>query len=333
MKVFPRFLSAAITAALSLFFVALAAVPATATSWHAESATATTAWSVVPANAQGADGRVSLRHELDPGATVTDAIEVRNTGTADGVFQVHAGDGLVGSNGAFDIAPGEASDAGSWVTIDGLDNGTLALKAGESRVLPIIISAPADALAGDHPAGIVVALSTEGTGVSVTHRVGVRLHLQVTGEITPSLEITSSKLVYDASLVPFGAGTATVEYTLQNTGNVRLGALVNSEVGGPFGWGAAASASDAPIELLPGDSVTRTTELNALPLGWLSGELEVTPVAIGDDTTTMPAALTVPLSSTAIAWTTILVVVLVIAAFVWLVVRPRTSAEADLSSE
>ena len=52
-------------------------------------------------------------------------------------------------------------------------------------MLPISVAVPDDAVPGDHPAGIVVALSKEGDGVTVTHRVGVRLHLQVTGEITP----------------------------------------------------------------------------------------------------------------------------------------------------
>lgn len=334
-------MSAAISAALALSLLAPgvasaspASSPVSLVSASSSSAASSVEWSVVPSDTNGADGRISLRHEVEPGAIVSDAIEVHNTGSTEGTFQVHAGDGVVGANGAFDIAAGDPEDSGAWITIDGLDDGLLTLAAGESRVLPISVAVPDDAVPGDHPAGIVVALSKEGDGVTVTHRVGVRLHLQVTGEITPALEVTSNQLTFEPSVVPFAQGTARVTYTLTNTGNVRTGAIVSAQVQGPFGAGAAENTTEAPVELLPGDTVTQSMDVAGLPLIRLSGELIVTPVSIGSDTTPLPETLNVPLSSSAVSWSTIAVIILVLAAVTLVIIRRvrRPTPEASTSS-
>ncbi|MFT3944692.1 MAG: hypothetical protein QM705_12850 [Ancrocorticia sp.] len=317
-------LSAAISAALTLLTPSVASALPVAAPVSVMSASPTASsveWTVVPTDANGADGRISLRHELDPGSTVSDAIEVRNTGSTEGVFKVYAGDGVVGANGAFDIAAGDPEDSGAWITVDGLDDGALTLAAGESRVLPVSIAVPGDAVPGDHPAGIVVALSQQGDGVTVTHRVGVRLHLQVTGNIAPALEITSSELTFEPSAVPFAQGTARMTYTLVNTGNVRTGAVISGHTQGPFGLGAASGVTDAPVELLPGDTVTQSMEIAALPLIRLSGELTVTPVSIGSDTTPLPEKVAVSLSDFAVSWSTVAVIILVLAAVVFVIVR------------
>lgn len=332
-----RTLSAASAAALVSFSLLLAAPaaaalsPTTAVMATDAAATGTVEWSVVPASADGADGRISLRHAADPGATIADAIEVQNTGDAPSTFEVRAGDGVVGAKGAFDIASGDAEDAGSWVQIAGLDDGTLTLAAGESRVLPVTIAVPADAVPGDHPAGIVVGLRQSADGVTVTHRVGVRLHLQVTGELTPALEIVATEASFEPSLIPFVPGTARVTYTLENAGNVRFGAASLAELAGPFGASAASSPADL-AELLPGDSVTQTVEVEVLPLVWLTGALEVTPTTIGEDAVPLPAAAAVDLSAAAVSWTTLALVILIVGGVVLVVVIRRRRRAASLSA-
>lgn len=278
-------------------------------------------WSVVPADAAGPDGRISLRHSIDPGASVTDAIAVSNLGSEPATFVVAAGDGIVGADGAFDIAAGDPQDSGTWITVEGLQDGSVSMAPGETRILPVRIDVPAGVTPGDHPAGIVVGVSRDDDGVTVTNRVGVRAHLQVTGEITPALAIDGVRASFEPSWIPFAPGTLRIETTVVNSGNVRLGAFA-----GVAGTGiASASLAGEPAELLPGDSATVVAETSAWPVLALSGAVEVRAVALGDDTVQVPEPTAREFMTAAPSWTGLALLVLVVGAVVSLIVaRPRT---------
>lgn len=282
-------------------------------------------WGVVPADDAGPDGRVSLRHVVDPGASVSDAIAVTNHSAESAVFAVATGDGVVGADGAFDVRTDDPAAGGAWVHVDGLDGGALPLAAGETRVLPVTIAVPADATPGDHPAGIVVGLSTEEAGVTLTHRVGVRVHLQVSGEITPALRVDAATASFTPSWVPFAAGTLTVEYRVTNTGNVRFGASAAADASGPLGLLPAEGRGEA-FELLPGGTATQRIEVPLSPLFFAAGEVTVTPVSLGDDRVPLPEAASAGFSTPAVPWSSVAVVVLgagLIALVAMLVVRGR----------
>ncbi|GAA1724487.1 hypothetical protein [Aeromicrobium alkaliterrae] len=294
--------------------------------WSAAPSHADTEWSVGPATAAGPDQRISLRHVVDPGASVQDHVAVTNLGSEAATFTVVAGDGLLGDNGAFDIAPGEPVDSGDWITIDGLAaDGTVAVAAGETRVLPVTVTVPADAVPGDHPAGIAVALSAGGDDLTVTHRVGVRLHLQVAGEIEPALTVDVTETDYRSSWIPFGPGTLTVRYEIENTGNTRVGAGTRVEAAGLLGVGGSEELVTVD-ELLPGDTTTGVVELDAWPVMVLSGKVETAGLVVGEDQITAPGATTADFRSPAIPWTGLLLVALVVAAVVW---RRRGAAPAE----
>ncbi|MFJ4223697.1 hypothetical protein [Microbacterium sp. NPDC089695] len=277
-------------------------------------------WSVAPAAADGADGRISLRHTIEPGAVVADAIVVANTGAVDATFEVRAGDGVVGGDGAFDIAQGAPAGSGAWIAIEGLAEGQVALAAGESRILPITISVPADAVPGDHPAGIVVGIAQQNDGVTVHHRIGVRAHLQVAGDIAPALEVSDVQTSYEGSWNPFDAGVLTVEYTVANTGNVRFGASGGVAVSGPFGLGAAGAQSDEAMEMLPGATTTRVHEVAISPLLLLMGDVTVTPLVLGDDAFAAPDAVSSGFTVVAVPWGAV-IGLMVLAGVVLLVIR------------
>ncbi|MFK4115661.1 hypothetical protein ACI2K6_13620 [Microbacterium sp. NPDC006705] len=282
-------------------------------------------WGVVPADAAGPDGRVSLRHTIDPGAAITDAVAVTNHSAEPAVFAVSAGDGLVGTDGAYDVRTDEPEAGGAWIDVGGLDGGSLALAAGETRVLPVTITVPADATPGDHPAGIVVGLSTDETGVTVTHRVGVRVHLQVAGEIAPALRIDAATASFTPSWIPFAPGTLTVEYQVTNTGNVRFGASAAAEAAGPLGLMPGRGAGEA-LEVLPGGSATQRIELPITPLFFAAGEVAVTPISLGDDRVPLPEAASSGFSTPAVPWSSIAVVALgagIIALVAVIVLRRR----------
>src|SRR5690606_23751879 len=64
-------------------------------------------WGVAPAAEDEADGRVSFRYELDPGAVVEDFLEVTNYSDRAVTFQLLSSDGVVGPDGAFDLLPAD----------------------------------------------------------------------------------------------------------------------------------------------------------------------------------------------------------------------------------
>ncbi|ACU35789.1 hypothetical protein [Actinosynnema mirum] len=284
-------------------------------------------WSAGPT-----DGRVSLRHVAEPGSAVRDSITVRNLGQEPADFVVSAGDGVLGQNGAFDIAPGTPSDSGAWITVGGLDAGKLTLGAGEHRDLPVSVAVPADATPGDHPAGIVVGVSATEDGVRVQRRIGVRVHLQVTGELTPALEVRGVTTDFTPSWVPFADGTLKVTYEVVNTGNVRLGAAATAEAAGPFGL-LARRGGDAADELLPGNTTTRTLEIPAPSLFWASGDLTVTGVAVGEDELTAPTPIIRGYSVLAVSWTGVGLLVLVAGGAALFLVRRKRTGTGGVSTE
>jgi hypothetical protein len=280
---------------------------------HAADTTGEVRWSVVPAPAADDSARVSLRHVADPGQRVEDEIVVTNSSATPATFVVAAGDGVLGANGAFDIRSGTPEDSGAWITVGGLDDGELRLAAGASRTLPVSVDVPEAATPGDHPAGIVVGITQSDDGVAVSHRIGVRWHLQVAGEIAPGLEVSEVTTAYDGTWVPFGRGDLTVSWTVTNVGNVRLGSGAVARAEGPFGLGGAEASAEGPVELLPGMSAEQSVTLSPRALFRLGGELEVAPVSIGDDAVALPAPTTVELSQSAVSWTGLALVLLVVA--------------------
>ncbi len=319
----------ALAAAAAIAIAPLALAPAAASAAPASAATASTAsaasWSVAPADESGPDGRISLRHELEAGTTASDRIAVSNHGAETVEYLVAAGDGMVGANGAFDIRQGEPERGGAWITVGGLgDRGTVLVDPGTTVLLPLEIAVPENATPGDHPAGVVVGLaSTSAEGVQVQHRMGVRLHLQVAGELAPALDAEVLGTGYDWSWNPFEPGTAEVRVAVENTGNVRVSPGVATTVGGPFGLPSERSGATDAAELLPGDRRVVTAIVPAWPLVWLLGEVEATPVAVGEDAWTGADSTTLPIGLLALspAWLVVLAVVLAIAAT--LVLRRR----------
>jgi hypothetical protein len=256
---------------------------------------ARTTWSLEPAATGAApEGRVSVRHAVDPGAEVADALTLTNFSDHPATFEVYAGDGVVTADGQFDLPPTgtEPEAAGAWIAL-GDAAGTIAapgtvqrveVPAGARTALPFVVRVPADATPGDHPAGIVAALATDpGTGVAMDSRVGTRLHLRVTGELAPALAVQDVRTTYTPSWNPFAPGTLRLDYTVANTGNVRLGASAAASASGPFGVTGTSAAGPALREVLPGQSAAGSVEVDAWPLVRLAGAVAVTPSVVGED--------------------------------------------------
>lgn len=235
-------------------------------------------WALGPATPDGADGRISLRHTIDPGASADDQVVLTNFSSRATTFTLYTGDGVVDDGGTFDIgAAGDTpTDSGSWIALGPVDgaqpdaDGRLVLQvAAESSVLvPLTITVPADATPGDHPAGVVAELAAGEGAVQLASRVGVRVHLRVAGDVVADLRVTDVQARWVPSWNPFATGTVHLSYDIENAGNVRLG---------------SATSTASHREILPGRAVTVEADLRAWPAVRSTGQIEVRPGVVGDD--------------------------------------------------
>lgn len=291
-------------------------------------------WSLTPTPERGQD-RVSVRADLDPGASSEDAVVLTNAGAEPQTFELYASDGIVTEGGQFDIRTREveATGSGTWIT---LEQERVELDAGESAEVPFSVQVPAEATPGDHPAGIVAVVAQEGADgrVQVENRVGVRLHLRVTGEVEPALAVSDVQTRYEGTLNPFAPGRVVMSYTVENVGNVRLGAATVVTGSGPFGL-LAADSDVAPVrEILPGQSMRlEDVEAAAWPLVRVGGEVSVTPVVVGEDPVVGDmGAVTDDAALWALPWTQLLVLLLLVGLLL-LVRRRRRRARARRAEE
>ncbi|WEK61039.1 MAG: hypothetical protein P0Y60_17320 [Candidatus Microbacterium colombiense] len=260
----------------------------------ADDPTAGTTWALQPAQGGAPDGRVSLRHRVEPGAFVAESLALSNFGAEPATFAVYASDGVVGRDGSFDLIPAgqDSVDGGAWVALGAVDGATpredggfaVSVPAGETVAVSVRIEIPADASPGDHPAGIVAELLPDAASeVQLASRVGVRVHLRVSGDIMTGVRPQALQASYEPSWNPFAPGILTVRYDLTNTGNVRVGAQTVVDAAGPFGLVASDQAADPQREILPGQSVAAQVEMPMWPVFFVDGRAVATPDAVGDD--------------------------------------------------
>lgn len=283
------------------------------------------AWSLVTADNEHGTGRGNYAYDVDPGDVITDALVVRNSGTEPLELSVYAADAFTTSEGILDLrlADDPKSDSGSWITA-GAD--TVSIEPGQSAEVPFTITVPTDARPGDHPGGIVTSFLSAQAGetLAVDRRLGIRVHLRVSGELTPAVDIVDATAHFSPSWNPFDGGTFTVSYTLVNTGDTRITADDAVALAGPLGVGASALLPQATAEVLPGSSILVSRQVTGVaPLGWIIASLTVAPSAVGVGAELLDP-VTVDVSTAAISWMLIgVLLVLLIAATTIVVVVLR----------
>ena len=100
--------------------------------------------------------------------------------------------------------------------------------------------------------------------IDVERRTGTRLYVQVEGELTAELAVSSLSTEYGHSANPFG-GSADVTFSVENRGNVRIGGTPVISVGGPFGLMKKEITLDPITDLLPGQAIDLTASLDGVP--------------------------------------------------------------------
>jgi len=258
-------------AVLAAAVMMLPAVPGAAAPPGPGGEAAALTWSVAPAGPKGPNGKPSLTYKLDPGATLTDHVAVTSHSKRALTLRLYASDAYTTASGGFDLMAGGARpvDVGSWVRTG---EGTLTVPSTSQVIVPIAIAVPGNATPGDHVGGIVASLAAttagaDGNQVTVDHRVGTRIYLRVTGALRPELGITDVRVTTSTSWNPLRLPAITTEFTVRNTGNVRLAGQPSAEAHGPFGIGTR-KADAAPLpEILPGGAIRiRITTKDVIPL-------------------------------------------------------------------
>jgi hypothetical protein len=244
-------------------------------------------WSILPATATGPDkARTVFGYgTVKPGSTVLDHVEIVNVGQQSVAFSIYGTDATgTGLNDALLLLSPQKkpTDIGAWVHFPGgAPQLSTIIPGGKAIIEPFTVSVPAQATPGDHTGGLVAAVSitqknSAGIGVTENYRIAVPLELRVPGVLHAGLQVQSVSTGFSDPLNPFGTGSATISYTVKNTGNVRLNGTQAVTVTALFGQ---QTVTPPPLPtILPGDSIRVTAPVSGLfPGGPMTAKITVTP--------------------------------------------------------
>ncbi|GAA1725100.1 hypothetical protein GCM10009809_21080 [Isoptericola hypogeus] len=258
------------------------AVPASAAPAAADDLT----WSLAPKDGKQGTGRANYAYAVEPGERVEDVLVVTNRSTTPLELAVYGTDALTTASGHLDLLPADQppADLGSWLSLDtGRGGGTVSIDPGGSVDVPFTVRVPDDAAPGDHAGGVVTSLRQQtGDGaLSVDRRLALRVHARVGGALAPGLTVSDVDVAVHPTANPVGASSATVTYTLTNTGNARVVPTEAVRLTGPAG-AEARTVGEAQEELLPGAVVRRTVEVDGVrPTFRVAADVRVDGLVVG----------------------------------------------------
>jgi hypothetical protein len=290
-------------------------------------------WSVVPADASGPDGRRVVDLELEPGERAVDHVAVSNHSATEVTFALSANDGYLTERGSFDMRPAAVppTDGGAWITVAD----EVVVGPGKTEVVPFEVTAPADAVPGDHPAGVAASVRSGGE-MSVDSRVGVRVNLRVPGQVVAALDAELLDVSFGQGSGLFGPGELVVRYAVVNDGTVALRAASEVRADSGFGGPGAFVPPGEPVEVLPGGRrEVSVTVPGVWPLGPFGVEAVVSaapvsgPSAGGGPDVAAPADVTLTGSTWALPLPHLLLL-LVLVLVVWAARRALRARRARL---
>ena len=295
-----------------------------------------------PSKNHQVDRRPNYNMLSPKGGLVSDEVAVVNLTYQPLTLNLYASDGLNADDGSLTLQPGyvKPKDAAAWVTFGGRGSkGYVVLAPREKVYVPFVVKIPKDAYVGDHLAGIVASLVSEGTtpcergtNVKLEQRVGIRLGVRVAGVLTPGLDVKDLEATYAGTLNPFGKGNVTVTYTVTNKGNVRLGGLQEVSVHGLIGPTATAGKLANVPMLLPGNSAKVTVTVpDVTPVGYETVDVSINGLAVAGDADPAVEVASASANFWAIPWT-LLAGLLGLAAIGAAVLRTRRASSLPPSS-
>jgi hypothetical protein len=249
---------------------------------------------VVPATAHGLDSRSLFSYGLTPGSVAYDHVAIVNYSPKRLDLAVYATDAINSPEGGYALrrADEKPVDLGAWLSVGSTSRAVIVSVPGRRKdgspgrvIMPVSITVPLTATPGDHAAGIIASLETlgknpKGQNIRLEQRVAGRVYVRVAGQLVPSLSVTPVKAHYVASAAPWKSGSVVVDYTVSNSGNLRMGFKPSVTVKGPWGIGAHTVTDEAVAEILPGNSRTFHTVVHGVwPMLRLNVTASARPVA------------------------------------------------------
>ncbi|WP_306216115.1 WxL protein peptidoglycan domain-containing protein, partial [Actinoplanes sp. RD1] len=288
-------------------------------------------WTVRTASNSYGEDRSSYSYAVNPGGTLNDAMIVANRGKTALSLDVYTADGYTTDTGQLDLQVKGAKPVavGTWAKPGQV---RVTVQPGKTVSVPFAVTVPENATPGDYVGGIVTSLTQpdQSQSISVERRLGIRIKLRVGGDLAPALSIEGLAIDFHGTANPFGAGDATVRYTIHNSGNTTLSAQQGVELSGPFGWfKVRAKDIAAPPELLPGESWQMSVPMKDVsPAVRLGATATLTPVITDPSGSTSQLATVKATASTwAVPWPlTALVVILTLAIVAVIILTRRNRA-------
>jgi hypothetical protein len=269
-------------------------------------------WSAVGATPKGANGRYQFVYpNIKPGTVIKDWVELFNRGNGQAAFLTYGADatGTTLQSSLIYLEVGKKSrDIGSWVsfyasrTQPTAAQGSFVMPGGNGIIEPFTITVPRNATPGDHTGGLMVQVSVpqtnaKGQQVIVYSRIALPILMRVIGPLHAGLQVQSVSTGFNNSINPFGSSSASISYSVTNTGNVRMSGTQVLKVAGVFGMSATINPLHLPT-ILPGDSVRiSATAAGLYPAGPFTATVTVKPAWPRSSVPVQNLALTTTTSS------------------------------------
>lgn len=294
-------------------------------------------WAIVPASAEGPDGRPALEYLVEPGTSAIDHIAVRNFGTRPITVELYSHDASQSQDGTFDLLTSDEvpTAVGRWVSVE---TATVTVPARDFVVVPIDIDIPSDAEPGDHAGGVVaVNVVDSENGFSTQYRVGTRVYIRVGGAVHPQFDVDQLGGYFTSPLSPTGTGTLTLTATLVNSGNIRVHPDARATVTSLFGLWTERFELLGSTEILPDAAVTLASAFEDVPaLGPLWVTIDVpSATSSGQELAGSVETRSATTVVWAVPWSLVVTAVLLAAAVVIAVVnmRRRTRSRATRGAD
>ena len=239
------------------------------------------------------DKRGRFDYEILPRKSKQDGVAVYNYSTKPVTVRLLARDATSTPEGEFTAQPSaeEPRDVGSWIA---LSKTKLTMQPRSMTVVPFQIGVPYNATPGDHTGSILVSLLAKepkpgSEDVVVEHRVGLRVYLRVPGALNPQLSIEGLEQTYQGGWKSLGFGRSEVDYTVRNTGNVRLSATQQVELLRSFGLSSKSATPLGLTELLPNGAARVHQEFpSTWAIGKVRAKVTLTPAGLDQSVQNVP---------------------------------------------
>ena len=247
-----------------ILLTAIAAAAITTVAIAPGSAAADAEWTV-----SGSDGPLTAAATLDggllrvqayPGARTPGTVVITVPTPDPRTFTIEA-EGLSSPAGTPVVGPPIGpEDAAHWLT---LPETTATAAQDNPATVMFAVAAPESATPGDHAAALTI---TDATGE--TRQIGVIIRVPLPQETTgpvPTLSLDTADLTVADDALPFTRSDGQLRYTATNTGPTALVGEFSVGVQTLFGTRIETRDARRAVVLLPGGSITGTTDLHLPP--------------------------------------------------------------------